>query len=264
MADAAIQSLARVRPDSGEAHLALAMHLYLVYFDYDRARAEVGLAKKSLPKRSGYFLARRLHRPTEEGTSAWLARNVPTAFSEHRERLVRDFTLAEILLFFARAEFDWQLAATTLRGSMGTMTTAQPVSKEKDCTRVCSADFVALLKKTGNVLAGYDFPTPLGGAVCFPPGTKITPTENSITLSNPFGSLQFVVEPSGDILFSEPGTNEPSPLLPNGESQFETRVFPLRVVNRQNALYSQHRDAAKQAAWRQRVINGLHSWFEQQ
>ena len=49
MADAAIQSLASLRPNSGEAHLALAKHLYFGYLDYDRARAELTLAQKSLP-----------------------------------------------------------------------------------------------------------------------------------------------------------------------------------------------------------------------
>jgi len=49
MADRAIQSLARLRPNSGEAHLALAKHLYWCYHDYDRAREELTLAQKSLP-----------------------------------------------------------------------------------------------------------------------------------------------------------------------------------------------------------------------
>src|SRR5438046_5716733 len=49
MADAAIQSLTRLRPNSGEAHLALAKHLYWGYLDYDRARKELSLAQKSLP-----------------------------------------------------------------------------------------------------------------------------------------------------------------------------------------------------------------------
>ena len=49
LADGAIQSLARVRPNSGEAHLALAKHLYWCYHDYDRAREELTLAQKSLP-----------------------------------------------------------------------------------------------------------------------------------------------------------------------------------------------------------------------
>jgi len=49
MADAAIQALVRLRPNSGEAHLALAKHYYFGYLDYDRARTELELAKKTLP-----------------------------------------------------------------------------------------------------------------------------------------------------------------------------------------------------------------------
>jgi serine/threonine protein kinase/tetratricopeptide (TPR) repeat protein len=49
MAEAAIQSLARLRPNSAEAHLALGQHLYWGYRDYDRAREQLKLAQKSLP-----------------------------------------------------------------------------------------------------------------------------------------------------------------------------------------------------------------------
>src|SRR5437899_4434683 len=49
MADAAIQSVVWLRPNSGEAHLAVAKHLYWGYLDYDRAREKLNLAQKSLP-----------------------------------------------------------------------------------------------------------------------------------------------------------------------------------------------------------------------
>jgi TolB-like protein len=47
LAQSAIDSAFRLRPDSGEAHLALGWHLQ--YSDYDRARAELALAQHSLP-----------------------------------------------------------------------------------------------------------------------------------------------------------------------------------------------------------------------
>ena len=56
LADAAIQSLTRLRPSSGEAHLALARHLYWGYLDYDGARNQLGLAQKSLPNESIVFV----------------------------------------------------------------------------------------------------------------------------------------------------------------------------------------------------------------
>jgi TolB-like protein/predicted Ser/Thr protein kinase/Flp pilus assembly protein TadD len=49
LAQWAIDSAFRLRPDSGEAHLALAWHLYWGYSDFDRARAELALAQQSLP-----------------------------------------------------------------------------------------------------------------------------------------------------------------------------------------------------------------------
>jgi TolB-like protein/Tfp pilus assembly protein PilF len=49
LADAAVQTALRLRPDAGEAHLALADHLYRGYLDYDHARAEIAIARRTLP-----------------------------------------------------------------------------------------------------------------------------------------------------------------------------------------------------------------------
>jgi serine/threonine-protein kinase len=49
LAESAIQAAFRLRPDSGEAHLARAENLYRGYLDYDRALAEVELARQTLP-----------------------------------------------------------------------------------------------------------------------------------------------------------------------------------------------------------------------
>ena len=49
LANSAINSAFRLKPDSGEAHLALAVHRYWGYFDYDRALAELASARRTLP-----------------------------------------------------------------------------------------------------------------------------------------------------------------------------------------------------------------------
>jgi TolB-like protein/class 3 adenylate cyclase/Tfp pilus assembly protein PilF len=49
LANAAIQSVMRLRPDSGEAQLALAKHLYWGYRDYGRARQALAAARRALP-----------------------------------------------------------------------------------------------------------------------------------------------------------------------------------------------------------------------
>jgi serine/threonine protein kinase/tetratricopeptide (TPR) repeat protein len=48
-AESAIQAAFRLRPDSGEAHLARAENLYRGYLDYDGALVELELARQSLP-----------------------------------------------------------------------------------------------------------------------------------------------------------------------------------------------------------------------
>jgi tetratricopeptide (TPR) repeat protein len=55
LAKSAIDSAFRLKPDSGEAHLALAAHFYHGYFDYDHARDELAIAVRTLPNNSRIF-----------------------------------------------------------------------------------------------------------------------------------------------------------------------------------------------------------------
>ena len=55
LAKAAIDAAFRLKPNSGEAHLALAVHLYRGYFDYDRARDELAIALRTLPNNARIF-----------------------------------------------------------------------------------------------------------------------------------------------------------------------------------------------------------------
>jgi serine/threonine protein kinase/TolB-like protein/Flp pilus assembly protein TadD len=54
-AKSAIDSAFRLKPDSGEAHLALAVHLLWGYFDYNHARAELATAQHLLPNNARVF-----------------------------------------------------------------------------------------------------------------------------------------------------------------------------------------------------------------
>ena len=52
LADAAVDEALRLEPDSPEAHLAAANHLYESYGNYERASVQVALAQKALPNSS--------------------------------------------------------------------------------------------------------------------------------------------------------------------------------------------------------------------
>jgi TolB-like protein/Flp pilus assembly protein TadD len=55
LAKSAINSAFRLKPDSGQAHLALATHLYHGYLDYDHARDELDIASRTLPNNAQIF-----------------------------------------------------------------------------------------------------------------------------------------------------------------------------------------------------------------
>jgi TolB-like protein len=55
LADGALKTIIRLRPDAGETHLARADFFYRCYLDYEKARAELDLAKHALPNNSDIF-----------------------------------------------------------------------------------------------------------------------------------------------------------------------------------------------------------------
>jgi serine/threonine-protein kinase len=55
LADLAVQTASRLRPDAGETHLARARNLYWGYLDYDGALAELEAAHRTLPNDSQVF-----------------------------------------------------------------------------------------------------------------------------------------------------------------------------------------------------------------
>ena len=55
-ADQVLQTLLRIRPESGEAHLAVAQHRYWGYREYDHARRELAIAQRVLPNEPNAFV----------------------------------------------------------------------------------------------------------------------------------------------------------------------------------------------------------------
>ena len=55
LAEAAVQTALRLRPDAGSAHLALAQHRYHGYRDYEGARSELEIARRALPNSAEVF-----------------------------------------------------------------------------------------------------------------------------------------------------------------------------------------------------------------
>jgi TolB-like protein/Tfp pilus assembly protein PilF len=109
LAKSAIDSAFRLKPDSGEAHLALATHFYHGYFDYNHARDELAIAARTLPNNARIFewsgyIDRRQSRWQDavhdfERAMELDPRNVKILFSAAVTcRLMRDYSRARALL----------------------------------------------------------------------------------------------------------------------------------------------------------------------
>ena len=201
----------------------------------------------------------RLH--YEHEVSDWLAKNRPAAFSDG-ERLMTDLALAEILLFFARKQYDWQLIPTRFVGrTFGTAEISERISKSNECTEFRPEDLGSVLSNGGNGLAEFRM-WPIGGGICLPPHSAIVLRGRELTIANRFGALRFELVPSAGVSHMKPKSGGEVPQLSDGTAQFETRVMGVRVTNTRSGLYSQHRDVAKYEVWRKNVVSGLHEWFE--
>jgi TolB-like protein/Tfp pilus assembly protein PilF len=55
LAEGALKTVLRLRPEAGETHLARADFLYRCYLDYEKARAELAIARRALPNNSEIF-----------------------------------------------------------------------------------------------------------------------------------------------------------------------------------------------------------------
>ena len=78
LANTAIQNAVRLQPDAGEVHLALAWYAYQGFRDYDRARAELDLARRTLPNNADiYYVTALIDR--RQGRWAEATRNLERA-----------------------------------------------------------------------------------------------------------------------------------------------------------------------------------------
>jgi Serine/threonine protein kinase len=154
LADAAVQTAFRLRPDSGEAHLARAENLYRAHLDYDGALREVGIAQKTLAGDPRVFqlkgaIQRRQGQWKESTRNLERAldldpRNIPTVNDVLRSYLLlRRFSEASFLwdrlmaiepddvylkLFRASVDLDWKADTKPLHSLIDSIRATDPTS----------------------------------------------------------------------------------------------------------------------------------------
>ena len=151
-AEAALQSALRLRPDTGEAHLARAEHLYRGYVDYDGALAELDAASRAIPNNSqvfelkGYILRRQgkqheglqnLERAADlDPRNVLLLQQIALSYdhlrrySEEKSAWERALSIApddvHTLLPLANVELQWKADVEPLRRLVDSIRSAKP------------------------------------------------------------------------------------------------------------------------------------------
>src|SRR5436190_5454546 len=134
LAEAAIDAALRLRPRAGEAHLARAANLYSGYLDYEGARSELELARKSLPNdcrlfelaglienRRGKFEEavpelehameldpRNVYRLEQVANSYWFLRRYPEVEATYTRALAIEPNNVQLRIYRGGLDFDWK------------------------------------------------------------------------------------------------------------------------------------------------------------
>jgi serine/threonine protein kinase/Tfp pilus assembly protein PilF len=174
LAEKAVQNALRLRPESGEAHLAQAQHLYQGYLEYEKALAELTIASRTLPndarvfELSGYIVRRQGH-PEEGLRNLQRAleldpRNFATLqqialsyeglrrYQEMVEALDRALAIVpsdlDTKISRAQAELDWKADTRPLHNTIDALLASQPASGASFADNwfylaLCERDFTA-------------------------------------------------------------------------------------------------------------------------
>jgi tetratricopeptide (TPR) repeat protein len=113
LAKAAIDNAFRIRPDSGEAHLALSHHSYVAHRDYDRALSELEIARRSLPNEPLVFLS--IAR-IERRRGQWEESNIN--FERALELDPRNFTILQELSITYESQRSYVEMSATLKRAL--------------------------------------------------------------------------------------------------------------------------------------------------
>ena len=154
LAEAALNTIIRLRPEAGETHLARANFLYRCYLDYDKARAELAHTQRALPNNSEAFelagyvdrrqglwteSARSLQRALQlDPRNVFLLQQIAASYEELRQfrgmtaALDRALALAprdlDTRITRAFAEFEWRADPRPLHRTIDALLAEKPES----------------------------------------------------------------------------------------------------------------------------------------
>lgn len=197
----------------------------------------------------------------EINAGKYLGKNYPNLFNKNREKLTNDMAIFSIVAFLFWNQQDWQLKRAIYKGkTVGNLTTTAFGSKSEECTPITQDLVIKKLHAAGNSFASSGQYLP-NWHLCLPPNSTMVISSDGLILENPFCKISFTLQSAGWVSNIKPETQY-SPLLPNGDSRYETRVINIKANVTYFALRAQNVEMPKYQSWATRTLDGLRNWFE--
>ena len=177
LAETALKTIIRLRPDAGETHLAKANFLYRCHLDYDKARGELALTQRALPncsevfeltgyidRRQGYWAEseRSLHRAVQlDPRNSFLLQQIAASYQEFRQframsaALDRALALAphdlDARVTRAFVDLEWRADTRPLRRTIDALLSENPDSTGDFADQwlyvaLCERDFASVAR----------------------------------------------------------------------------------------------------------------------
>jgi|GEM_PF-4763554 len=117
---------------------------------------------------------------------------------DNGEKLAHNMIIFSILSYLIFERHDGQTKKDVVAYSNRTVTQMEFTSKPDSCTIVTYDELRKSLLDSGNIFSTFKWYSPFN-SVCLPPGTSISVTLSSVTVSNAFCKIVFDVERSGGL-----------------------------------------------------------------
>jgi hypothetical protein len=157
----------------------------------------------------------------------------------HQVQLLSDFAILSFLHYMRQQQPDWQTRFVTIDTPFGGTRVQVPTPSftRRNCTEIDEQTIRQELRRSGNEFAEASLAE--AAPLCLPPQSVMRIDRDSITITNPFLTISFRVQPRGGVPY----------------------MFSFDVTTKYSRLRSQHELMPEYRQWVERVIADALPWF---
>jgi hypothetical protein len=188
--------------------------------------------------------------------SQWLVEHNKKVFDDDRTKLTRDLVIFSLIAFMRSNEAQlWEIHPHLIGGLL-----TWHEDQNRSCQLITDEDVRAGLRDSGNILAFTPIFT--RQPICLPPNSAFDLSSDMLIMRNQKYELYFKLDRPAGVNYENPGTGNPLPKLPNGQSRFETRAVGIDVRETYFRGEMSDQEFSKYQKWGSDLVSAAKKWFE--